>query len=80
MKKKLAAALLLSCAAVGTAIGAHSAVLEEGTLVLVKVLDRIIAKYGDNGYACLSASRGDKTDKENEDASRQLLSDIRAGP
>ncbi len=43
------------------------------------VLDRIIAKYGDNGYACLSASRGDKTDKENEDATRQLLSDIRAG-
>ena len=49
MKKKLAAALLLTCAAVGTAIGAHSAVLEEGTLVLVKVLDRITTKDAKSG-------------------------------
>ena len=40
--------------------------------------DCIIAKYGDNGYAILSASRDDKTDQENEDVTRQLLTDIRA--
>ena len=48
MKKRIAIALL-TCAALGTAIGARSAVLEEGTLVLVKVLDRITTKDAKSG-------------------------------
>ena len=48
MKKRIAIALL-TCAALGTAIGARSAVLEEGTLVLVKVLDRITTKEAKSG-------------------------------
>ena len=41
MKKTLAAALLLSCAAVAFATGARSAVLEKDTEVLVKVQERL---------------------------------------
>ena len=49
MNKKLAAALLLTGAIIGAAGAAHSVVIEEGTIVLVKVLDRVTTKNAKSG-------------------------------
>ena len=53
MKKKLTAVLLLSLAAAGSAVCARGAVIEKGTLVLVKVLDRITTKEAKSGDVVL---------------------------
>lgn len=42
-------------------------------------IDRIIGKHGDNGFVCVSACRGDKSDEQNEAATKSLLSDISKG-
>ena len=49
MNKKLAAALLLTGAIIGAAGAANSVVIEEGTIVLVKVLDRVTTKNAKSG-------------------------------
>ena len=48
MNKKLAA-VLLSGAIIGAAGAAYSVVIEEGTVVLVKVLDRVTTKNAKSG-------------------------------
>ncbi len=49
MKRRIAAALLLSCSAVALAAGAQGAVIEKDTEVLVKVLDRLTPKTVKSG-------------------------------
>ena len=73
MKKRIAIALL-TCAALGTAIGARSAVLEESTLVLVKVLDRITTKEAKSGDIVLFHNDAEYT----VDALPTILKDYQA--